>query len=274
MASLSEDQAAGLRRIFAQGREAAHVVFSGSRASATRGMLVATLAQTLAQAGREVVVVDENPGPGGVAAACGVAARFDLLQAVNGDVPLAQVLLQPWPGVRIVPAARAARECGRLDGMRRQTLTDWLRRLHQGADFVLTDASDQGGTHFLQPTPDAPKRVIVAAANSLSITEAYAQLKRQARQDGCRTFDLIVVHAADLREGETIFDNMGEVARRHLGVELRLLGCLQARTAPGPACRLLAEGLLRRATTDTEEDFSAQLRHLGRSLRSALHPVV
>lgn len=274
MASLLEDQAAGLRRIFAQEREAAHVVFSGSRSAGTRGMLVATLAQTLAQTGREVVVVDENAGTDSVAAACGLTVRFDLLHAVNRDVPFAQVLLQPWAGVRIVPAARAARECARLDGMRRQGLSDWLHRLHQDADFVLTDASDRGGMHLSALIPDAPRRVIVAAANSLSITEAYAQLKRHAQQEGCRNFDLIVVRSVDLREAETIFANMADLARRHLGVELHLLGCLPARASPGSACRLVAEGLLRGATMEMEEDFGVRLRHSGRNLRSAAHPVV
>lgn len=274
MASLVEDQAAGLRRIFSRAKEPVGIAFAGSRGAAGRGAIVAGLARGLAALGKEVIVVDENPGADSVAAAFGIASRFDLLQAVNCDVPLAQVLLRPEHAVSIVPAARAARESARLDGMRRHALAEWLQRLQKGADFVLTDTSGRGAGGFSPLVPAPQRTIVVAAANSLSITEAYAQIKRMAQEGGCRRFEVVVARAAGLREGETVFSNMREVARRHLGVELELLGCLPAQGAPGPACRALAEALLRQRRPDEEAGLGARLLHFGRGLRSAPHPVV
>lgn len=268
MPSLHEDQAAGLRRIFARAKEPATIAFTGARGGG-RSAIVAELAHALAALGKEVVVVDENPGPDSVAAACGLASRFDLLQAVNCDVPLAQVLLQPWNGVRIVPAARAARESGRFDGMQRHAVAQWLQRLQKGVDFLLTDAS-ASATGGLAPLQAPPQRVIVvAAANSLSITEAYAQIKRLAQEGGCSRFEVIVARAAGLRAGETVFANMRQVARSHLGVELDLLGCLPAQGALAPACHALAEMLLRQGAGRADEGLGARLMQRGAGLRGA-----
>lgn len=274
MASLIEDQAAGLRRIFSRAKEPVSIAFAGSRGASGRSAIVAGLARGLAALGKEVIVVDENPGPDSVAAAFGLASRFDLLQAVNCDVPLAQVLLQAEHAVRIVPAARAARESGRLDGMQRHAVAEWLRRLQKGADFVLTDTSGRA-SDGLSPLVPAPQRVVVvAAANSLSITEAYAQVKRLAQVGGCRSLGVIVARAPSLREGETVFANMRDVARRHLGgVELELLCCLPAQGALAPACHALAEALLRQRRPAAEEGLGTRIMQFGRGLR-APNPVV
>lgn len=245
MASLVEDQAAGLRRLFARAREPVSVAFAGAREAAGRAGVIAGLARGLAAAGKEVIVLDENPGSDGVAAAFGLASRFDLLQSVKGDVSLAHVVLQAEQAIRLVPAARAARESGRLDGALRRALGDWLCRLQKGADFVLVDTAGRIDGEF-SPLLPAPQRVLVlTAGNGAAITEAYAQIKRLARGQGCRSFEIVVSRVGGAEEAKAVFANMREVARRHLGVSLELLGCIPARGATQPACNALADALLR-----------------------------
>ena len=239
--SLLDDQAAGLRKLFAGARGAATVAFAGA---AGRGMPVAGLARGLAAAGKEVIVIDENAGANNVAAAFGLRSRFDLLQAVNRDVPAAQVLLWPEAGIRLLPAARAARQCARLGAMERRALTEWLRRLQKGIDFILVDTADRPGVEFSPLLPQPQRIVIAAAPDSPSITEAYAQMKRLAQQGDCRHFDVVILRAASPAEGHTVFANLREVARRHLGAELDLLGCLSERTDAARSGHALAESFL------------------------------
>jgi len=240
MLSLGEDQAAGLRRIFSRIQEPATISFTGTSG---RNAIVAGMARGLAALGKEVIIVDEHPGPDSVAAAFGIAARFDLMQAVNCDVPPNQVLLRAEPAIRIIPAARAARESVRLDAMQRRAVAEWLRRLQKGVDFVLVDSAGHAkGVSLLQPPPS--RVVIVVTANSLGITDAYTQIKRLAQATEGRSFEVIVARAASRAAGETAFANMRDVARRHLGVKLSLMGCLPAQVAPATASQALAEVLL------------------------------
>ncbi len=221
MLSVIGDQAAGLRKLFAGARGPASVAFTGP---AGRAALVAALARALAAAGKEVLVIDERAGADSVAAAFGLRSRFDLLQAVNRDVPTAQVLLRPEPSIRLLPAARAARRQGRLDAMERRALAEWLRRLQKDVDFVLVDTAWRGDGDF-SPLLPQPQRIVVAAApDGAAVTEAYARMKRLAQSRDCRRFGVAILPADGAAQAHAAFANLREVAGRHLGAELDLVG--------------------------------------------------
>lgn len=220
MASLLEDQAAGLRKLFAGARGPVTIAFAGA---AGRGALLAGVARGLAAAGKEVVVIDENPGAQGAASAFGLRPRFDLLQAVNRDVSTAQVLLRAETAIRLLPAARAAARSARLDAMERQALDEWLRRLQKQVDFALVDTAEPGGTDVPLLTPQ--RIVIVLTPEAASITEAYTQMKRLAARPERRRFGVVIRNAAGRAEGGRVFENLRGAARRHLGAEIELLGC-------------------------------------------------
>lgn len=262
MVSLFDDQAAGLRKLFSGGRGPTTVAFAGS---AGRGALVAALARSLAAAGKEVLVIDEHAGADGVAAAFGLRSRYDLLQAVNRDVPAARVLLPAEASVRLLPAARTARQYERLGAMERQALAGWLRRLQTAVDFVLLAAADRDGA-ALSPLMPQPERVVVAVSpGAAALTEAYARIKRLAQQCDRRRFDVALLGAAGDRAA---FGNLREVSRRHLGAELVPIAG-EADCDAEAAGRALAESLL-----DASRGMAAGRRAAaGRGVAMA-HPVV
>ncbi|MEZ5616473.1 MAG: MinD/ParA family protein [Rhodocyclaceae bacterium] len=266
MVSLFDDQAAGLRKLFAAARGPATAAFAGSGGC---GALVAGLAHGLAAAGKDVLVIDEQAGADTVAAAFGLRSRYDLLQAVNRDVPAAQVLLRPEPSIRLLPAARAARRCARLDAMARRALAGWLRRQQQGADFVLVNAG--AGADFSPLLPQPQRIVIALSAGAPSLTEAYARMKRLTQLHGRRRFGVVLL-AADVAEGRTVFDNLHAVARRHLGAELELLGGAAAASGAEARGRLLAEAFLGESPQPSSGSRAPAAFH--RHGAKALHPVV
>ena len=265
MASLLEDQAAGLRKLFAGARGPARIAFAGAPEDAA---LAAALARGLAAAGKDVLVIDEQAGAEGVAARFGLRSRYDLLQAVNRDVPAAQVLLRPEPSIRLLPAARAARQQARLGAMERQALAEWLRRLQKGADFVLLAAAERAGAAF-SPLMPQPERIVVAISpGTAALTEAYARIKRLALQSDRRRFDVALLGAAGAVDNRVAFANLREVARRHLGVELVPIDGAAGGDA-GAVGRTLAESLL-----DASRGMATSGRAAaGRSVAMA-HPVV
>lgn len=270
MASLFEDQAAGLRKLFAGARGPTTVAFAG--AGMGRNALVAALARGLASAGKEVLVIDEHAGADSVAAAFGARARFDLLQAVNRDVPAAQVLLRPEPSIRLLPAARAARQHARLDAMERRALAEWLRRLQKGVDFVLVDTADRAGADFSPLLPQPQRIVIAVSSDGASITEAYARMKRLTQLRDCRRFGVAILGAAASAEGRTVFANLRGVAQRHLGAELELIGGLSAHGDPGSIGQALAASFLDTSRETAGSGFPVAAQGLRGA--AAAYPVV
>lgn len=238
--SLLEDQAAGLRRLFAGAGAPAVLAFSGEAC----GALLAGLARGLAAAGKEVLVIDEHAGERTVAAAFGLRPRYDLIQAVNGDVPAGQVLQQAGAGIRLLPAARAARQCARLAPDLRRALGEALRRLQRCSDIVLIHGTPREADGLAVLLAQPPRRIVVVTPESESITAAYARMKRLAQGGDCRDFELVVLHARDGTEARTVLANLSGVAGRHLGARVAPLGSAQERATTADAGFALAGPVL------------------------------
>jgi flagellar biosynthesis protein FlhG len=240
------DQAAGLRRLFG-GRAPRVVAFASGRDACGRTTLLVQTSAALAAAGHGVVIIDENLAADNTLAAFGVTARHDLLHAIRGDCTLPQVAVTAAPLIRIVLAARAARELdqreldhrGRGNAVGR--LADCLRELQRGAGFVLIDTAARRGGHLSPLALAAPHVAVVVAAHGAAITHAYALIKRLAQEYGRDGFQIVITRARSREEAQAIFDNMRRVARAHLDVRLEFLG-----DARVPVNDDIAEALLAR----------------------------
>lgn len=98
------DQAAGLRRLFAQPTAPLLPVLTGGAAAGQTGWLM-RLAEAFARTGQRTVLVDAARAQ--VAAAFGLRARYDLWHAFAGQCTAEAVQLDAAPGLTVVPAARA-----------------------------------------------------------------------------------------------------------------------------------------------------------------------
>lgn len=234
------DQADGLRRLFGC-REPQVIAFASGREACGRTTLVVQTSVALAATGQPVVVIDENPPPDNVLTAFGLTARNDFLQVVRGDRSLAQVALEAAPLVRVVPAARAAREVDHASVTQQNKLAASFRSMQEGAGFVLIDCSTTRRTGHLSAVATLARHfVVVVAAQGAAITHAYALIKRVSQEYGRENFQIAVTRARSSEEARAIYDNMRRVAREHLGVRLEYLG-----SSAVPVTDHLADALLR-----------------------------
>ncbi len=100
-----EDQAAGLRRLFAQRGVRVLPVLVPEPRCETRAVWLTKLAEGFARHGTRTLVVDAARVQ--IAAAIGLRARYDLAHAQRGECAAAAVLLDAAPGLAVLPAARA-----------------------------------------------------------------------------------------------------------------------------------------------------------------------
>ena len=263
----SDDQAAGLRRLFAV-RPSQLVAFAAGLEACGRTSLIVESAEALAAAGWRVLIIDENPAPQNILTRYGLAARHDLLQLLHGERSLSQVEVPLAPQLSVVAAARALqafdmaasarREQARSAALALRNLGPVLAHLQQGVDFILIDSARQSNGLL------TPLTLVVAAATSATITHAYALIKRLARERGRADFQVVINRARTLAESRIIFDNMRRVAEQHLTVRLNYLaGVIPASTTA------LAHALLERlpippALTAAEQALSSAARVDGR----------
>ncbi len=217
------DQAEGLRRLLL--RAAARVVtVAGARAGMGATSVVVNLAAALAQAGQEVLVLDENLAHDNVGNTLALKPRYDLLNVVRRDKTWREIMLQPCQGVRVLPVARAIQALPQLSAVERERLLECMAEASHGVDVVLVDAATrEGGLISSSLAPDQPLLLVLNTTAS-AITESYAMIKCMALQDGRRSFGMVVNKVRDADKAQAVFDNMEQVARRHLQVRVEYMG--------------------------------------------------
>ena len=217
------DQAEGLRRLLV--RASAHVVtVAAARTGLGASSLVVNLATVLAQAGRDVLVLDESPSYDNVGNMLALKPRYDLLNVVRRDKALREIMLHTQQGVRVLPMARAIQALPQLSLPERERLLECLADASHGVDVVLVDAAATGERYISASLAPAQPLLVVLNTGASAITESYALIKRMAMQDGRQSFEIVVNKAQDEREAQLVFGNVAQVARRHLHVRVEYLG--------------------------------------------------
>src|SRR5512141_231910 len=222
MRSNDHDQAAGLRRLLA--RTSSRVVtVVGARDGLGATSIVVNLAAALAFTGKDVLVLDENLTHDNVANTLALKSRHDLLNVLRGDNRWQDVMLRGPQGVHILPVARAMQNLPKLDEVQREQLLESVSAAAKDMDVVLIDAARDGHSVCASLSGDEPLLLVLNATAS-GITESYSLLKRMAMHNGRQAFDIVVNKVGSEREALAVFDNMSQVARRHLQVRLEYLG--------------------------------------------------
>lgn len=214
-----EDQAEGLRRLLA--RESVRAVtVTGGGGGVGKTSAVVNLAAALAHAGRDVMVLDENPGRN-LNIALGLKARYDLLHVIQGHKSLEEVILPGPEGIAVLPAARGLQALSRLAPEQQEWLAECFGRLARPVDVVLVDA--RAGS-ALPLTLAAEEVVVVVSPAGPSITEAYALIKSMNQDFGKRHFRLLVNRARTEQDALAIFNNVARTASHYLAVSLDYMG--------------------------------------------------
>lgn len=212
MADFRVDQAAGLRRLLGGGQQLQVITFVAGCEGVGRSVAVANLGVALARLGKEVLIIDEHPPGDDVASSFGLVGRYDLLNVVQREIQFSQVLLQPMNGLRLLPAARAAKKLGRLSLTQQQAFLDAMSGLDRPIDVILVDASMAHPNGFSPFGLVSQETVVVLSGSSASITEAYSLIKKVSHAFSRKHFRILVNKVRSLPDARSIYENIAQVA--------------------------------------------------------------
>jgi len=226
VADFRVDQAAGLRRLLGGGQHLQVVTFVAGCEGVGRSVSVANLGVALARLGKEVLIIDEHASRDDIASSFGLMARYDLLNVVQRELSLAQVLLQPMQGLRVLPAAKAAKKLGRLSLAQQQTLLDAMCGLDRPIDVILVDASMAHPNGFSPFGLASQEAVVVLSGSSASITEAYALIKKVSHAFSRKHFRILVNKVRSQGDARSIYENIAQVAAQRGIARLEYAGAV------------------------------------------------
>lgn len=267
----SQDQAAGLRRLF-KSRSSLTVAFVAGMPGVGTTRFLAETAVQLAARDQDVLLVDEQGGNGNATAALRVGYRFDLGQALVGDVTVDQVLVPVRDKLKVLPAAKAVRMLRQNETSGRQKLATHLAPIWRKQNFVLVDAGlEEGGQPLSLLSRTASHIVLVVGPGTTAVTASYLLVKRLAAAYPVARLSIAVSRARNEEEARGIASNLQAVARQHLGLELGWLGWVPLdagwrdggvglATSPAvQACGRLAQALLQFASLPDANGLKTQV---------------
>lgn len=230
MADFMHDQAAGLRAMFRR-YPTQRVAFAGAMDGVGSTSIALATAIEAARSGLRVTLIDEHQGAGSATARLGLTSRIDLLQAINRDVALASVRIASQHGVAVVPAARLAAASKQLNRLQTEALDEALVELTRDTELLVIDCTlDDGQLSALARRAD--RLAVITAASGVSITAAYALIKRHLAGNApvtggaARPVHVGVSRARSVADARQAFASLNGVVSEHLGSALHWLGCL------------------------------------------------
>lgn len=229
---MREDQAAGLRRLFAQ--RTARVLLVAEPAWPRRGWLALNLAAAYSRAGEQVLVLDaERESLGSL---WGARCRYELGHVMDGDRRLIDVIVPGPEASAILPMRRGGATLARQGRAGQRQLASVLNTFMEHDGLLVVPVSPStlesqwwrfGGGDLLFCIGDGAAATTGAYASIKTLLTHRPQLHMQVALAGADT--------ARIR-----FDHLGAVVRRFIGAKLAFAGELPvAELAGGSAGRTL-----------------------------------
>lgn len=203
------DQAEGLRRMLSTDIPRSYALF-GAKPGCGTTSCVMNLGAALAQAGHDVVLVDEHAGTSNISGKLGLAASPDTSQLLAGQQNTVAPQISLAPGLRLMKAA--------VNGVAAPS--------GMSGDIVLIDALTPLGEMNPRAGIPAHEVLVVMQTDASSITRAYSVMKRLRAQHGIGRFRVLVSHCSDAGAARRAVRNLTQAARGFLDAALDYAGAV------------------------------------------------
>jgi flagellar biosynthesis protein FlhG len=237
--TLLVDQASRLRAIVgdhppprhAAARRAHVIAIASGKGGVGKTTLAVNLGVTLAESGKNVVLLDADLGLGNADILLGVPSGRHLGAVLAGQRTIHEIAVQPYPRLRVIPGGSGVASLAHLDDASRRRLIDALAPLERSADVLLLDCGAGVGPLVLELIALADLALIVTNPEPTAVADAYALIKSTVTREprpGEGALRLIVNQVRSHSEGAEVHARVAAVADRFLGYRLRFSGSVSA----------------------------------------------
>lgn len=218
-----EDQAIGLRRM-SQTHPVRVIAVTSGKGGVGKTNVSVNLAVSMAQAGREVMLLDADLGLANVDIMLGLKPMVNLSNVLNGECGLEDVLIKGPAGVNIVPASSGVASMANLDPAEHAGIIRAFSELSLPVDVLIVDTAAGLARDVVSFCRAAQDIIVVVCDEPASITDAYALIKVLSRESGIGRFRILANMARSPEAGRQIFHRLTAVCDRFLDVTLDYMG--------------------------------------------------
>ena len=217
------DQAAGLRRM-AHPRPVKVIAVTSGKGGVGKTNVSVNLSVALAQAGKDVLLLDADLGLANVDVLLGLRARHNLADVIAGSRTLEEIILSGPQGLKIIPASSGVQSMAELTTLEHAGLIRAFSDLSHSIDVLVIDTAAGIAANVITFTRAAQEVVVVVCDEPTSITDAYALIKVLNKDHGVHRFRVVCNMVQGIQEGRELFAKILAVTEKYLDVQLDFMG--------------------------------------------------
>lgn len=216
-------QASGLRRM-SQHRPVKVMAIASGKGGVGKTTVTANLAITLAQRGKQVLLLDADLGLANVDVMLGLNTRLNLSHVIAGEAALDEVIIEGPAGIRIVPSASGRQNMLNLSPGEQAGLIRAFGEITRDVDILLVDSAAGISDSVVTFARASHEVIVVVCDEPASLTDAYALIKVLHRHHGVDRFHILANMTATAHEGRQLYEKLARVTQRFLDVTLAFMG--------------------------------------------------
>ncbi|MDR1665063.1 MAG: P-loop NTPase [Clostridiales bacterium] len=177
--------------------------------------------------GKRVVMLDTDFGLANIEVLFGVNPKYNFGDVLSGLVSIEAAMSTGPMGVQFLSGGSGLTALSNITEEQMAVLVDSFSFLNEMADIILIDTGAGVSKSVVNFVKAAQEAIVVTTPDPTSVTDAYALIKTvkdTCLQEELPEFKLIVNRVDSPSEGVDVYEKLGGVCGRFLGIRLSSLG--------------------------------------------------
>lgn len=200
------------------------IAIASGKGGVGKSNVAVNLACQAGRLGKRVLLFDADFGLGNTDILLGITPTATLADAMVGQGTLEDVAITLPHGVTLIPSGSGRFAAANANAMMVEGIFYELERFARDFDLVIVDTGAGIGKRVRDTLLVADRIVIVTTPDPTALTDSYATIKVVAQRDMTKRFSVVVNMAQS--QGEAVFAQLAQVAKKYLGLTLESLGSI------------------------------------------------
>lgn len=224
------DQAEALRQLVKQQHEPENqktttfISVTSGKGGVGKSNFSLNFSLALQRLGMKVLLLDADIGMANIDVLMGTTSKYNLYHLIKNEKKIWDIISLGREGLHYIAGGSGLLELVRLSEEEIERFGNEILKLQGQYDYIIFDTGAGLSKETAQFIIASDETIVVTTPEPTSITDAYALIKMVNSIDNDVKFSLIVNRSSTMEEGEQTANNIRNVTKRFLNIELPVLG--------------------------------------------------